>query len=198
MNELVVATKNKGKLADFQTLFTDRYIVKSLYDYPEVPEIIEDGDTFRENAAKKAETLAAYLQKPVIADDSGLLIDALGGKPGVYSARYAGEPKNDQANIDKVLSELDGVPTQKRTARFFCVIALAEPGKETIFAEGACEGRITEKPTGSNGFGYDPIFFVPSHGQTMAELSAGTKNQLSHRARALTALKETIEGVWPK
>ncbi|MEB5478278.1 XTP/dITP diphosphatase [Shouchella clausii] len=198
MNELVVATKNKGKLNDFQTLFTDRYIVKSLYDYSEVPEIIEDGDTFHENAVKKAETLAAHLQKPVIADDSGLLIDALGGKPGVYSARYAGEPKNDQANIDKVLSELDGVPTQKRTARFFCVIALAEPGKETIFAEGACEGRITEKPTGSNGFGYDPIFLVPSHGQTMAELSAETKNQLSHRARALTALKETIEGAWPK
>ncbi|WP_263707583.1 XTP/dITP diphosphatase [Shouchella tritolerans] len=198
MNELVVATKNKGKLADFQTLFTDRYIVKSLYDYPEVPEIIEDGDTFHENAAKKAETLAAHLQKPVIADDSGLLIDALGGKPGVYSARYSGEPKNDQANIAKVLSELDGVPTKKRTARFFCVIALAEPGKETIFAEGACEGLITEKPIGSNGFGYDPIFFVPSHEQTMAELSAETKNQLSHRARALTALKETIEGVWPK
>lgn len=194
MNELVIATRNSGKVSDFKDLFSGSFQVKSLIDFPEVPEIIEDGNTFKENAAKKAETLSAYLNRPVLADDSGLIVDALDGRPGVFSARYAGPDKSDQDNIDKVLQEMADLAVEDRTARFYCVIALAKPGKETVYAEGSCEGIITREESGTNGFGYDPIFFVPSHNKTMAQLSSREKNEISHRANALRNFKKQFVG----
>ncbi|WP_059103878.1 XTP/dITP diphosphatase [Shouchella shacheensis] len=198
MNEVLIATKNKGKLAEFEAVFKKQELrVRSLFDFPELPEILEDGTTFHANAAKKAESLARYLHKPVIADDSGLVIDALDGAPGVYSARYAGEEKSDEANIEKVLSELEGVPMQERSARFFCVIAFSRPGKETLFAEGSCQGLIATSKTGRNGFGYDPIFYVPDLNKTMAELSQEEKNTISHRGQALASFKRKLpKGEW--
>ncbi|GAF13404.1 nucleoside 5-triphosphatase RdgB [Bacillus sp. JCM 19045] len=192
--ELVIATSNKGKIKEFKTLFAGMYEVKSLLDYPEVPEIIEDGDTFKANAAKKAETLAAYLNQNVLADDSGLSIDALNGEPGVFSARYAGTHKSDADNMAKVLSKLAEVPEENRIARFTCMMAIAEPGKETLFFEGQVEGIIATEARGTNGFGYDPIFLVPAYGQTMAELTSELKNKISHRADAIRQVKNYLLG----
>jgi XTP/dITP diphosphohydrolase len=189
MKELVISTKNKGKIAEFKQMLEKKELnVKSLLDYPNIPDIIEDGLTFSENAAKKAETLARYLQCTVIADDSGLVVDALDGRPGVYSARYAGDEKNDSANMEKVLRELVDIPSEDRTARFVCVIAVARPNEKTLIFEGSCEGLITSEPRGSNGFGYDPIFYIPELEKTMAQLSAEEKNKQSHRANALKNL----------
>jgi XTP/dITP diphosphohydrolase len=189
MKQVIIATKNAGKVREFQAILGKRGVeVKSLLDFPDCPDVEETGSTFAENAILKAEAMARYFNTTVIADDSGLSIDALGGRPGVYSARYAGEEKNDQKNIAKVLSELEGVPSAKRTARFHCALAVAAPGRHTTVVEGTCEGYITEKPQGENGFGYDPIFYVPQKGKTMAQLSAEEKNQISHRAKALEKL----------
>ncbi|MFC4184783.1 XTP/dITP diphosphatase [Saccharococcus thermophilus] len=189
MKQVIIATKNAGKTREFQALLGKRGVeVKSLLDFPDCPDVEETGSTFAENAILKAEAMARYFNTMVIADDSGLSIDALGGRPGVYSARYAGEEKNDQKNIAKVLSELEGVPFAKRTARFHCALAVAAPGRRTTVVEGTCEGYITEKPQGENGFGYDPIFYIPQKGKTMAQLSAEEKNQISHRAKALEKL----------
>lgn len=187
--EVVIATKNAGKVKDFQQLFAPLdWEVRSLLDFPEIPEIIEDGHSFRENAAKKAEAIAAAFGKTVLADDSGLVVDALDGRPGIYSARYAGPDKDDQANNEKVLAELQGVPQEERTARFVCVIAVASPNKVTRYYEGFCEGEIALRPSGENGFGYDPIFYVPELKKTMAELSPQEKNRVSHRAEAMKQL----------
>jgi XTP/dITP diphosphohydrolase len=189
MKQVIIATKNAGKAREFQALLGKRGVeVKSLLDFPNCPDVEETGNTFAENAILKAEAMARYFNTTVIADDSGLSIDALGGRPGVYSARYAGEEKNDQKNIAKVLSELEGVPFAKRTARFHCALAVAAPGRRTAVVEGTCEGYIAEKPQGENGFGYDPIFYIPKKGKTMAQLSAEEKNQISHRAKALEKL----------
>ncbi len=186
---MVIATKNKGKIAEFQQMFAKAgWEVKSLLDYPELPDIEEDGVTFAENAAKKAEVLATHLNQMVIADDSGLVVDALDGRPGVYSARYAGEDKSDTANSEKVLKELVDIPGDDRTARFVCCLAVAKPNRETFFYEGACEGYIAMRATGSNGFGYDPIFYLPELDKTMAQLTAEQKNERSHRAKALKQL----------
>jgi XTP/dITP diphosphohydrolase len=127
-----------------------------------------------------------------IADDSGLIVDALDGRPGVYSARYAGEEKNDQANMDKVLTEMENIPDTKRTARFYCALAIAIPGSKTITVFGTCEGKILRQPEGTNGFGYDPIFWVPAKGQTLAQLPADEKNEISHRGMALKKLSTII------
>jgi len=153
----------------------------------------ETGVTFAENATLKAEAISSALNKPVIADDSGLAIDALNGEPGVYSARYAGENKDDNANIEKVLQKLNDVPFEKRTARFHCALAIAVPGKRTEIVEGTCEGHILEEKRGENGFGYDPIFFVEKWRCSMAELTKGQKNQISHRANALKKLAPLID-----
>ncbi|WP_413379266.1 XTP/dITP diphosphatase [Alkalihalobacillus sp. 1P02AB] len=188
---LIIATKNQGKAKELASIFSEDGIeVKTLLDYPEIPDIVEDGETFQENALKKASVIAKEFQLPVLADDSGLIVDALGGEPGVYSARYAGEGKDDRANLEKVLLELKGVPIDKRTARFHCTLALAFPTGKSYFFEGDCEGIITEEPKGHGGFGYDPIFFVPEKGVTMAELEPSEKNKISHRAKAIEALKE--------
>lgn len=194
MREIIIATKNAGKVKDFETLFSPKgFKVTSLLDFPEIEDVEETGVTFAENATLKAETISTALNKPVIADDSGLAIDALNGEPGVYSARYAGENKDDNANIEKVLQKLHDVPFEKRTARFHCTLAIAVPGKRTELVEGTCEGRILEEKRGENGFGYDPIFFVEKWNCSMAELSKEQKNQISHRANALEKLAPLID-----
>ena len=194
MREIIIATKNAGKVKDFETLFSPKgFKVKSLLDFPEIEDVEETGVTFAENATLKAEAISSALNKPVIADDSGLAIDSLNGEPGVYSARYAGENKDDNANIEKVLQKLNDVPFEKRTARFHCALAIAVPGKRTEIVEGTCEGHILEEKRGENGFGYDPIFFVEKWRCSMAELTKGQKNQISHRANALKKLAPLID-----
>ncbi len=196
MKEILIATTNKGKVADFKTLLTPLGIsVKSLLDYKDLIDIEETGATFTENAILKAEAMSKHFNTNVIADDSGLAIDALQGRPGVYSARYAGVEKNDQANMMKVLEELQGIPTNKRTARFHCVLALAIPNDVTKTVEGTCEGVIATSPIGDQGFGYDPIFFLPDIGKTMAQLSKEEKNQISHRANAFKQLIGLLESI---
>lgn len=186
----VVATKNPGKAREFAALLSGIATeVVSLLDIPDAPDVAETGRTFQENALLKAETIARQLEMPVIADDSGLCVDALNGRPGVYSARYAGPEKNDDRNIALLLHEMAGIPWPERTARFVCVIALSEPKKESKTYEGICEGLITTERRGSNGFGYDPVFYVPEKGKTFAEMTDEEKNAVSHRARALAALQ---------
>lgn len=193
MNNVIIATKNKGKASEFEKLFLPHgFKVTTLLDYPELDDVEETGTTFEENAILKAETIANALGARVIADDSGLEVDALDGRPGVYSARYAGLEKNDEANIDKVLEELQDVPESDRTARFCCALAMAEPGQETITVFGTCEGRILHERRGSNGFGYDPIFFAIQEGKAMAELSSNEKNKISHRAMAIRQLEHLL------
>jgi len=196
MKEIIVATKNEGKAKEFVQMFAPMgFTVKTLLDYPEIEDVEETGTTFEENAIIKAETVSKQLGTIVISDDSGLMIDALGGKPGVYSARYAGNEKNDEENIAKVLEELKGVPTDKRTARFCCVIAVAAPKKKTLTFNGACEGSILEEKRGELGFGYDPIFYVAEEQKSMAEIPSETKNKISHRADAIQKLKAQIHSV---
>ncbi|MFP5114445.1 XTP/dITP diphosphatase [Bacillaceae bacterium C204] len=196
MKEVIIATKNPGKAREFEHIFSSRGItVLTLLDFPEIPEVDETGTTFEENAALKAEAVSKALGKMVIGDDSGLIVDALEGRPGIYSARYAGEPKNDDNNTDKVLSELEEAPEEKRSARFYCALAVAVPGQETITVSGTCEGRILEERRGSNGFGYDPVFYVPEKGLAMAELSSDEKNKISHRANALKKLDVVLDSI---
>ncbi|UOE93360.1 XTP/dITP diphosphatase [Alkalihalobacillus sp. LMS39] len=194
MKELIIATKNKGKLKEFESMLAPLgFSVTSLLDYPEIPDVEETGLTFAENASIKAMTMARYFQKPVIADDSGLCVDALSGQPGVHSARYAGVEKDDTKNNEKLIHELKHVKEEARTARFHCALVLAYPdGKEEVF-EGTCEGVITTEPKGSNGFGYDPLLLIPSKGKTMAELTMEEKNEISHRKKALQQLQERLK-----
>ncbi|WP_110111534.1 XTP/dITP diphosphatase [Bacillus sp. CGMCC 1.16541] len=194
MKELIIATQNAGKVKEFQSLFHEKgFVVKSLLDFLHIEDIEETGTTFIENAMIKAEAVSQLLNKVVIADDSGLAVDALDGEPGVYSARYAGNEKDNEANIQKVLMKLQGVPSEKRTARFHCALAIAIPNEETAVVEGTCEGTILEEKRGEGGFGYDPIFFVDEWNRTMAELSKEQKNNISHRAKALEKLVPLIE-----
>ncbi|MCT8137466.1 XTP/dITP diphosphatase [Anaerobacillus sp. CMMVII] len=197
MKVLLIATKNKGKVREFEDLFAKfGYQVQSLLEMGDSIDVVEDGVTFQENAIKKAETIASEFRIPTLADDSGLIVDALDGRPGVYSARYAGEEKDDQANLEKVLTELEDVPELERTARFHCSLALAIPGKETIVVDGTCEGVITREPRGEHGFGYDPIMYIPSMDKTMAQLTKQEKNMISHRSNALKKLQEQLSEVF--
>ncbi|MGG1632373.1 XTP/dITP diphosphatase [Rossellomorea sp. NRS-1567] len=190
---VIIATKNRGKAKEFQHMFAPYgYEVQTLLDLPHIEDVEETGETFEENAILKAETVAQELGVLVIADDSGLAIDALEGRPGVYSARYAGEEKSDEANMDKVLSELESVEESDRTARFHCVLAIADPNGETRTVTGTCEGMILQEKRGTNGFGYDPIFYIPTLQKSMAELSQDEKSQISHRGNALKKLKNVI------
>ena len=186
MNTYVLATKNEHKAVEMREILGSAWeiITQTEAGAGEV-EVIEDGNTFEENAAKKAETIMRATGKPCIADDSGLCVDALDGAPGVYTARYAGENATNEENIAKLLQALSGVPKEKRTASFVCVIALAEPGQKTRLFRGECPGRIAEAPSGKAGFGYDPIFYAQGYDRTMAELTAEEKNQISHRGKAL-------------
>lgn len=196
MEQLIIASQNEGKIKEFRTLFQSLNIeVLSLNDvFTSIPEVVEDGDTFEANARKKAETILELVHRPVIADDSGLVIDALEGRPGVYSARYAGEPSDDRRNYEKVLKEMEGIPQEKRGARFVAVLALARPNEKTEFFHGTCEGSIAFEATGSHGFGYDPIFLPQGESRTMAELSEEEKHAISHRGMALRKLHQFLQG----
>ena len=190
MNRLLIATNNSGKTAEIKAILGDFYEeVVSLKDAGLALEIVEDGDSFEENAVKKAREAAAVAGCDALADDSGLCVDALLGAPGIYSARYAGENATDAQNNEKLLAALSGL--QDRTARFVCVVALVS-GESVTTARGEIMGVIALQPSGSGGFGYDPLFFVPELGQTFAQIPADIKNTLSHRARALCALKEKL------
>ena len=193
MKNIIIATKNKGKAKDFEALFGPHgYEVLTLHDVADDMDVEETGNTFEENALIKAKALSERLQTMVIADDSGLEIDALDGRPGIYSARYAGEEKSDEANIDKVLEELNDVEDSDRTARFVCAIAVVSPNLEPLTVRGTCEGVIAKERKGTNGFGYDPIFYVPSENKMMAELSSDEKGAISHRGNALKKLSENL------
>lgn len=189
MRELVVATRNSGKVAEIAAALTDLdIIVRPVSDYGSIVEPEETGTTFAANAILKARYYAQMTGRPCLADDSGLEVDGLNGEPGVYSARYAGEHATDAANNEKLLNELSKRPGAARTARFRCVLALYHPGGNTITTDGTCEGIILDSPQGSGGFGYDPLFFMPEHGKTLAEMTAQEKNAVSHRGKALSVM----------
>ena len=193
---MVVATRNAGKLREIRAVLAPLGLeILSLEDFPEIPDVVEDGATFRENAVKKATETARRTGERTVADDSGLMVDALQGRPGVYSSRYAGENATDEERCMKVLAEMAGVPAGSRQAVFVCAIALAEPGGQAQVVEGECRGEIAFSPRGSEGFGYDPIFFLPEYGKTMAELPPEVKNRISHRARALEKLKVVLKNL---
>ncbi len=188
--ELIVATTNRGKFTEIQEALR-KLPLKLIFlgDLPNPPRIEEDQLTFEANALKKARTISQWAGKAVLADDSGLVIPALDGRPGIHSARYAGLGSTDEQNRQKLLKEMKGIPEGKRGAFFVCVLAVVTPsGQEQIF-EGRCDGKIGYEERGSLGFGYDPLFFLPSLGKTMAELSLEGKNRLSHRGLALARLK---------
>ncbi|NBJ16754.1 MAG: XTP/dITP diphosphatase [Dehalobacter sp. 4CP] len=183
--QVLLATMNKGKVMELEGLLKDEKIeILSLSDLPDYQEVEESGSTFVENAFIKARAACAAGKMITLADDSGLEVDALAGAPGVFSARYAGEPKNDERNIEKLLTDLEGVPEENRTARFRCALAIVCPDGQEYLTEGSVEGRILTVRIGTGGFGYDPVFYLPDLQKTMAELSLDEKNCLSHRARA--------------
>lgn len=194
MKELLIATRNKGKVREIADLLKDFDVrVSSLADFTAMPEIVEDGVTFRANAAKKAVVIAQYTGRLVMGEDSGLEVDALNGRPGVYSARYSGEGATDEKNNDKLLLELSGVPAEKRTARYRSAIALADKEQLIGVVEGSCEGIITTERRGTNGFGYDPLFLIPPYRKTFGELPLSVKQSLSHRANALRQFFKLLE-----
>ena len=194
IEKIVLATGNKGKVKEFNGLLGGVFgKIVSLKDMDSPPAVEENGKTFEENALKKARAIAAYCGMPALADDSGLEVEALGGRPGVHSARYAGERANDTDNIKKLMIELRGVGNRK--ARFVCFLALVTPDGKEITACGSCEGVILTGPREEGGFGYDPVFYLPEYGKTMAEIPAALKNKISHRARAAGSLvKLLIDG----
>ena len=188
--KIIVATSNAGKVNEFKEMLGRLgYDVESLLDYETAPETDETGSTFEENAELKSREAAAYFGHAVLSDDSGLEVDALDGAPGVYSARFAGEDKSDEANNTLLLEKLTDVPTEKRTARFVCALSLAKPSGETLTVRGTMEGTIGFERKGTNGFGYDPLFIIPSLNQTAAELTKSEKASISHRGQALRKLE---------
>lgn len=198
--KVVLATRNQHKLIELRRMLeaTGVELVGLDEVAPDGPELIEKEDTFAGNARSKARQAAALADLPALADDSGLEVDALGGAPGVRSARYAGSHGDTAANTALVLEKLAGVPDEERTARFRCVIALYDPtsdgeGRERLF-EGTCEGRIGHELRGKGGFGYDPVFLIPERGLTVAQLSDAEKDAISHRGQAVSKLKEFLEG----
>ena len=192
--KLVIATKNKGKIREIRKKLSDldNIEVIPLTEIPNAPEVIEDGETFVANALKKAREISVFTKLTVLADDSGLVIDALRGRPGVYSARYGGETSDYITKNKLILKEMKNINDSDRTAKFVCVMALKFPeGKEEI-VRGECWGEITSSLKGTKGFGYDPIFFLPKHQKTMAEISLEEKNRISHRAQALEKIKNFL------
>jgi XTP/dITP diphosphohydrolase len=190
---IVLATANEGKAREFLTLLQGRAdLVETLREHPGVILPPETGSTYRENAIAKASAVHAALGAPALGDDSGLEVDALGGAPGLHSARYAGPEANDRANNELLLRGLRGVPPESRTARFWCALALVRGPGDVVMSEGVCEGRILEAPRGDGGFGYDPLFVPDGETLTFAELPWERKNAISHRARAVAALREAM------
>lgn len=191
--EIIAATKNPGKVREIRKALKGLGLkIYSLGDLLDVPDIEEDGKDFTENALKKAQFYSKYFSKLTIADDSGLEVDILNGLPGIYSARYAGEGASDRKNNEKLLGEMEGIPYSKRGARFKCVIAIVSPEGREAIVEGSCRGRIGFREVGKRGFGYDPIFILPQHGKTMAQLTLEEKNKVSHRGKALRKLRRII------
>ncbi len=192
--DLVVATRNRGKLKEIEAFLAGLVgAVLCSDDFSGLPETVEDGETFELNALKKAREAVAFTGKPALADDSGLAVDFLGGRPGVYSARYAGKDADDQANNCKLLSELTNVPQEARRAAFVCAMAFVTPcGTEQLFV-GSVPGSILKQGRGDNGFGYDPLFLVDEFGKSMAELTIEEKNRISHRGQALSLFRSYLE-----
>jgi XTP/dITP diphosphohydrolase len=187
--KIVVATTNQNKLRELKELLKGFDVqILSLADFPDCPPVVEDGETFAENALKKAQAVCAHTGLLTIADDSGLEVDCLGGRPGIFSARYAGASADDKKNYKKLLQEVVGVSPEHRGARFRCVLAIVAPSGQNRIAEGEYRGLIIAEPRGENGFGYDPVFLDPETGRTFAEMTPEQKNQISHRARALQKL----------
>jgi len=191
---LVIATSNPGKTIEIRDVLRNFPInIKNLADFGPIPQVVEDGDTFDDNAYKKASFVSKILGLPALADDSGLVVDALGGAPGVYSARYAGENATDAQRYTKLLNEMKGKTNRK--AAFECVISIAVPLGPALTYEARCEGLIAEKPAGGKGFGYDPIFYFPPLEKTFAQLTPEEKNRVSHRGKALQELGEEFDKV---
>ena len=193
MTEIVIATNNQGKFREIKSILADTGLnFLSLNDF-DVPEVVEDGATFRENAEKKALAISEATGYVSISDDSGLEVEALGGQPGVYSARFAGPECNDNNNIEKLLRLLKDVPEEKRAAQFTCLVALAEAGRTLAVTSGVCRGKIARQKRGEGGFGYDPVFIPEGYDKTFAQLPAEEKNTISHRFKAFTAIKEELQ-----
>ena len=198
---LVMASRNPGKIRELEAILQDTGVqLLSLADFPLLPEIPEEGATFAENAATKALAVARLTNHPALADDSGLMVEALGGAPGVFSARYAKArtapgPPTDADNWGKLLDELKNVPLGERGARFVCELAMATPDGRLLRARGECAGVIAFEPQGDTGFGYDPVFWVPEYAATMAQLGPEIKNKISHRAQALAAFKDLLSAL---
>jgi len=196
-----MASRNPGKIRELEALLADSGVkLLSLADFPLLPEIPEEGATFAENAATKALAVARLTNHPALADDSGLMVEALGGAPGVFSARYAQDrtapgPPTDADNWGKLLDELKNVPLGERGARFVCELAMATPDGRLLRARGECAGVIAFEPRGETGFGYDPVFWVPEYAATMAQLGPEIKNKISHRAQALAAFKDLLSAL---
>ncbi|MXY49733.1 MAG: XTP/dITP diphosphatase [Gemmatimonadetes bacterium] len=191
---LVLATRNPGKISEIKALLPGVRVAPAA-SFTGCPEPEETGRTFEENALIKARAVSLYTGKTTLADDSGLEVDALDGAPGVHSARYAGRDPTDQDNIRRLLGALDGISDAERTARFRCVMAVVVPDGRTWTAEGACEGRILQAPRGDAGFGYDPLFVPEGYENTFAELDAGVKNRISHRALALQRIADVLKSL---
>jgi XTP/dITP diphosphohydrolase len=194
MPVLVLGTRNVKKRAELLEILADLPIdLRDLTAYPSAPEVEEDGTTFEENARKKAVELAKALGECVLGEDSGLVVPALQGRPGVYSARYAGKQGDDEANNNRLLAELAPLPAEAHAAYYVCTAALADPsGEVRAVVEGRCHGRIIEERRGTGGFGYDPLFLIPEYHRTFGELSATVKHALSHRGRALAQLRPAL------
>ncbi|KRL03068.1 XTP/dITP diphosphatase [Liquorilactobacillus capillatus] len=198
MTTILIATKNEGKAKEFKAFFGPKgFKVKTLNEMDELPDIIENGKTFTENALIKAQTLTDKLKMTVLADDSGLMVDALDGAPGIFSARYAGD-HDDAANNAKLLRELKGLPLSKRTATFHTSLAVTSVSKEPLIVAGNVKGLILDKQRGADGFGYDPLFYIPELDKTFAELTPIEKNKVSHRGKAVQVLSENFDDWWER
>lgn len=190
----MLATGNRHKVEEISSMLADLgIVVRLLEEFPGAPEVVEDGSTYRANALKKARSAAEFTGMPALADDTGLEVDALGGQPGVYAARFAGDGCSFQDNINKLLCLLKGVPAERRGARFVCMLAFVLPSGRELVVEGELLGRIAETQSGSGGFGYDPVFYVPEAGRTLAELTPEEKNRVSHRWRAVEKVRKLIQ-----
>jgi len=194
IKEIVLATANKDKIREIRCILGDSGVkLTTAGDYPGCPEVEEDGRTFEENALKKAKAVCEFTGKPALSDDSGLEVAALGMKPGVRSARFAGKGCSQEDNVNKLLKMMEAVPDSKRGARFVCVALLYLPGGKKIVTEGDCKGLVSREIRGKNGFGYDPVFILPRYGKTIAELGLEIKNKISHRAAAFGSMSEKIK-----
>lgn len=195
--KIVLATSNKNKIREIKEKVLNRHRIEllTLTDFGGYPDIIENADTFAGNALIKARAVREYTGMIALADDSGLVVDALNGEPGIYSARYGGEKISDIDRYRLLLSKMENIPDEKRTARFVCSIAIVFPDGKEYIAEGTCEGLISRKPSGDNGFGYDPVFYIPEYGMTMAEMPSELKNRISHRAKAIESADIILSGI---